>query len=156
MLDSAASPEGSSPSRSRVMIRRLRRREAGIMYVFVHRLIQHTKALMSTEEKLCIKVLRILQEMLIRTLDFDEKVSSISSRLKKIHYEEDKLHSCILLFVIFTRSATWSEHFSKMRFLLQEIVFTGLIMVYGTTYGTFFSSGNSTTQSSAAELLVSK
>lgn len=38
---------------------------------------------MSTEEKLCIKVLRILQEMLIRTLDFDEKVSSISSRLKK-------------------------------------------------------------------------
>lgn len=83
MLDSAASLEGSSPSRSRVMIRRLRRREAGIMYVFVHRLIQHTKALMSTEEKLCIKVLRILQEMLIRTLDFDEKVSSISSRLKK-------------------------------------------------------------------------
>lgn len=39
------------------------------------RLIQHTKALMSAEEKLCIKVLRILQEMLIRTLDFDEKVS---------------------------------------------------------------------------------
>lgn len=38
------------------------------------RLIQHTKALMSAEEKLCIKVLRILQEMLIRTLDFDEKV----------------------------------------------------------------------------------
>lgn len=31
---------------------------------------------MSAEEKLCIKVLRILQEMLIRTLDFDEKVSS--------------------------------------------------------------------------------
>lgn len=38
------------------------------------RLIQHTKALMSAEEKLCIKVLRTLQEMLIRTLDFDEKV----------------------------------------------------------------------------------
>ncbi|KAG7242347.1 hypothetical protein INR49_023906 [Caranx melampygus] len=37
------------------------------------RLIQHTKALMSSEEKLCIKVLRTLQEMLIRTLDFDEK-----------------------------------------------------------------------------------
>uniref|UniRef100_M4AG82 Inositol 1,4,5-trisphosphate receptor n=1 Tax=Xiphophorus maculatus TaxID=8083 RepID=M4AG82_XIPMA len=36
-------------------------------------LIQHTKALMSAEEKLCIKVLRTLQEMLIRTLDFDEK-----------------------------------------------------------------------------------
>lgn len=40
----------------------------------VCRLIQHTKALMSAEEKLCIKVLRTLQEMLIRTLDFDEKV----------------------------------------------------------------------------------
>uniref|UniRef100_A0A4W6FQN2 Inositol 1,4,5-trisphosphate receptor n=1 Tax=Lates calcarifer TaxID=8187 RepID=A0A4W6FQN2_LATCA len=42
---------------------------------FISKLIQHTKALMSTEEKLCIKVLRTLQEMLIRTLDFDEKVS---------------------------------------------------------------------------------
>ena len=31
---------------------------------------------MSAEEKLCIKVLRILQEMLIRTLDFEEKVGS--------------------------------------------------------------------------------
>ena len=30
---------------------------------------------MTSEEKLCIKVLRTLQEMLIRTLDFDEKVS---------------------------------------------------------------------------------
>lgn len=53
-----------------------------LMCVFASRLIQHTKALMSAEEKLCIKVLRILQEMLIRTLDFDEKVSSISPRLK--------------------------------------------------------------------------
>lgn len=51
----------------------------GLMCVFVCRLIQHTKALMSAEEKLCIKVLRILQEMLIRTLDFDEKVSSNST-----------------------------------------------------------------------------
>uniref|UniRef100_A0A3Q3FAK0 Inositol 1,4,5-trisphosphate receptor, type 3 n=1 Tax=Labrus bergylta TaxID=56723 RepID=A0A3Q3FAK0_9LABR len=40
---------------------------------FISKLIQHTKALMSAEEKLCIKVLRTLQEMLIRTLDFDEK-----------------------------------------------------------------------------------
>uniref|UniRef100_H2MVS4 Inositol 1,4,5-trisphosphate receptor n=1 Tax=Oryzias latipes TaxID=8090 RepID=H2MVS4_ORYLA len=40
-------------------------------------LIQHTKALMSTEEKLCIKVLKTLQEMLIRTLDFDEKGLSL-------------------------------------------------------------------------------
>ncbi|XP_053174093.1 inositol 1,4,5-trisphosphate receptor type 3 [Scomber japonicus] len=44
---------------------------------FISKLIQHTKALMSAEEKLCIKVLRTLQEMLIRTLDFDEKGISL-------------------------------------------------------------------------------
>ncbi|XP_071314903.1 inositol 1,4,5-trisphosphate-gated calcium channel ITPR3 isoform X1 [Trachinotus anak] len=44
---------------------------------FISKLIQHTKALMSSEEKLCIKVLRTLQEMLIRTLDFDEKGVSL-------------------------------------------------------------------------------
>lgn len=49
----------------------------------VCRLIQHTKALMSAEEKLCIKVLRILQEMLIRTLDIDEKVSSFTLRIPR-------------------------------------------------------------------------
>uniref|UniRef100_A0A673HFC1 Inositol 1,4,5-trisphosphate receptor n=1 Tax=Sinocyclocheilus rhinocerous TaxID=307959 RepID=A0A673HFC1_9TELE len=40
---------------------------------FISKLIQHTKALMNSDEKLCIKVLRTLQEMLIRELDFDEK-----------------------------------------------------------------------------------
>uniref|UniRef100_A0AAY4DE77 Inositol 1,4,5-trisphosphate receptor n=1 Tax=Denticeps clupeoides TaxID=299321 RepID=A0AAY4DE77_9TELE len=40
---------------------------------FISKLIQHTKALMNSEEKLCIKVLQTLQQMLIRTLDFDEK-----------------------------------------------------------------------------------
>ncbi|KAJ8257213.1 hypothetical protein GJAV_G00183130 [Gymnothorax javanicus] len=40
---------------------------------FISKLIQHTKDLMDPEEKLCIKVLRILQEMLIRTLDFDDR-----------------------------------------------------------------------------------
>ncbi|XP_077411063.1 inositol 1,4,5-trisphosphate-gated calcium channel ITPR3 isoform X7 [Vanacampus margaritifer] len=44
---------------------------------FISKLIQHTKALMSSEEKLCIKVLRTLQEMLIRKLDFDEKGISL-------------------------------------------------------------------------------
>ncbi|XP_068602386.1 inositol 1,4,5-trisphosphate-gated calcium channel ITPR3 [Brachionichthys hirsutus] len=44
---------------------------------FISKLIQHTKDLMSTEEKLCIKVLRILQEMLIRTLEFDDKGISL-------------------------------------------------------------------------------
>ncbi|XP_018602387.1 inositol 1,4,5-trisphosphate-gated calcium channel ITPR3 isoform X7 [Scleropages formosus] len=40
---------------------------------FISKLIQHTKALMSSEEKLCNKVLRTLQEMLIRTSEFDDK-----------------------------------------------------------------------------------
>ncbi|KAM4609857.1 LOW QUALITY PROTEIN: inositol 1,4,5-trisphosphate-gated calcium channel ITPR3-like [Polymixia lowei] len=40
---------------------------------FISKLIQHTKQLMTTDEKLCIKVLKTLQEMLIRTLEFDEK-----------------------------------------------------------------------------------
>ncbi|XP_073724012.1 inositol 1,4,5-trisphosphate-gated calcium channel ITPR3 isoform X3 [Misgurnus anguillicaudatus] len=40
---------------------------------FISKLIQHTKALMNSDEKLCIKVLRTLQEMLIREMDFDEK-----------------------------------------------------------------------------------
>uniref|UniRef100_A0A8C2Q226 Inositol 1,4,5-trisphosphate receptor n=1 Tax=Cyprinus carpio TaxID=7962 RepID=A0A8C2Q226_CYPCA len=40
---------------------------------FISKLIQHTKALMNSDEKLCIKVLRTLQEMLIRELNFDEK-----------------------------------------------------------------------------------
>ncbi|XP_040008243.1 inositol 1,4,5-trisphosphate receptor type 3 isoform X4 [Xiphias gladius] len=44
---------------------------------FISKLIQHTKTLMCSEEKLCIKVLRTLQEMLIRTLDFDDKGISL-------------------------------------------------------------------------------
>uniref|UniRef100_A0A3P8WR32 Inositol 1,4,5-trisphosphate receptor n=1 Tax=Cynoglossus semilaevis TaxID=244447 RepID=A0A3P8WR32_CYNSE len=44
---------------------------------FISKLIMHTKALMSSEDKLCISVLRTLQEMLIRTLDFDEKGISL-------------------------------------------------------------------------------
>lgn len=48
----------------------------GCIYLFslYSRLIQHTKSLMSSDENLCIKVLKTLQEMLIRNMDFDEKV----------------------------------------------------------------------------------
>ncbi|XP_028308141.1 inositol 1,4,5-trisphosphate-gated calcium channel ITPR3 [Gouania willdenowi] len=44
---------------------------------FICKLIRHTKALMSSDDKLCIQVLQMLQEMLIRTLDFDEKGISL-------------------------------------------------------------------------------
>ncbi|MCI4380792.1 hypothetical protein PGIGA_G00244100 [Pangasianodon gigas] len=40
---------------------------------FISKLIQHTKSLMNSDETLCIKVLKTLQEMLIRNMDFDEK-----------------------------------------------------------------------------------
>uniref|UniRef100_A0A8C2WE91 Inositol 1,4,5-trisphosphate receptor n=1 Tax=Cyclopterus lumpus TaxID=8103 RepID=A0A8C2WE91_CYCLU len=60
---------------------------------FISKLIQHTNALMSAEEKLCIKVLRTLQEMLIRTLDFDEKVMSPGQRRRNqaVHRSGDEL-----------------------------------------------------------------
>ncbi len=38
---------------------------------------------MNSDEKLCIKVLRTLQEMLIRELDFDEKVR-LDNNINKI------------------------------------------------------------------------
>lgn len=39
------------------------------------RLIRHTKGLMESEEKLCVKVLRTLQQMLLKKNKFGERVS---------------------------------------------------------------------------------
>lgn len=36
---------------------------------------------MNSDEKLCMKVLKILQEMLIRNMDFDEKVRILDINL---------------------------------------------------------------------------
>lgn len=41
------------------------------------RLVQHTKDLMETEEKLCIKVLRTLQQMLVKRNKYGERVSTV-------------------------------------------------------------------------------
>lgn len=43
------------------------------------RLIKHTKKLMEKEEKLCIKILQTLREMLDRKEIFEEKVSVIGT-----------------------------------------------------------------------------
>uniref|UniRef100_A0A8U8BW08 Inositol 1,4,5-trisphosphate receptor n=1 Tax=Geospiza parvula TaxID=87175 RepID=A0A8U8BW08_GEOPR len=43
---------------------------------FLSKLVQHTKDLMETEEKLCIKVLRTLQQMLVKRNKYGERVSS--------------------------------------------------------------------------------
>ena len=81
----------------------------------VCRLIQHTKALMSAEEKLCIKVPRILQEMLIRTLDFDEKVSSFTLRVLAAVYRDGTDGSSDLLLS--------SQGISLRKVLLQNYLF---------------------------------
>ncbi|XP_062921619.1 inositol 1,4,5-trisphosphate receptor type 3 isoform X1 [Mobula hypostoma] len=48
---------------------------------FIFRLIEHTKNLMSTEEKLCIKVLRILQAMLVKESDFGTRGDELRKTL---------------------------------------------------------------------------
>ncbi|XP_072305545.1 inositol 1,4,5-trisphosphate-gated calcium channel ITPR3 [Eucyclogobius newberryi] len=60
---------------------------------FISKLIKHTKTLMSSEEKLCIKVLKTLQEMLIRTLDFDEKGLSLRKVLLQNYLFPSKKNS---------------------------------------------------------------
>lgn len=40
------------------------------------RLIQHTKDLMESEEKLCVKVLRTLQQMLLKKTKYGDRVST--------------------------------------------------------------------------------
>lgn len=42
----------------------------------VARLIQHTKDLMESEEKLCVKVLRTLQQMLLKKTKYGDRVST--------------------------------------------------------------------------------
>lgn len=43
------------------------------------RLIQHTKDLMESEEKLCVKVLRTLQQMLLKKTKYGDRVSAQAS-----------------------------------------------------------------------------
>uniref|UniRef100_A0A669AYM2 Inositol 1,4,5-trisphosphate receptor n=1 Tax=Oreochromis niloticus TaxID=8128 RepID=A0A669AYM2_ORENI len=70
---------------------------------FISKLIQHTKALMSSEEKLCIKVLKTLQEMLIRTLDFDEKALLLPLLMNEAF---PKLKSLAYFLVLFQLNVT--------------------------------------------------
>uniref|UniRef100_A0A8C3NRP4 Inositol 1,4,5-trisphosphate receptor n=1 Tax=Cyanoderma ruficeps TaxID=181631 RepID=A0A8C3NRP4_9PASS len=44
---------------------------------FLSKLVQHTKDLMETEEKLCIKVLKTLQQMLVKRNKYGERVSTV-------------------------------------------------------------------------------
>lgn len=51
--------------------------EAGapLSLCFCSRLIRHTKGLMESEEKLCVKVLRTLQQMLLKKNKYGDRVS---------------------------------------------------------------------------------
>uniref|UniRef100_H0XR47 Inositol 1,4,5-trisphosphate receptor n=1 Tax=Otolemur garnettii TaxID=30611 RepID=H0XR47_OTOGA len=49
---------------------------------FLSKLIQHTKDLMESEEKLCIKVLRTLQQMLLKKAKYGDRVSAPGLRAR--------------------------------------------------------------------------
>lgn len=53
--------------------------------IFTDRLIKHTKKLMDKEEKLCIKVLQTLREMLDKKESFEESVSSRVWSIRHTH-----------------------------------------------------------------------
>lgn len=59
--------------------------------IFSLRLIKHTKKLMEKEEKLCIKILQTLREMLDRKEIFEDKVSVVGT-----------FHNLILAFFVHT------------------------------------------------------
>lgn len=50
---------------------------------FCSRLIRHTKGLMESEEKLCVKVLRTLQQMLQKKSKYGDRVSVDSTWLER-------------------------------------------------------------------------
>uniref|UniRef100_A0A671L6R4 Inositol 1,4,5-trisphosphate receptor n=1 Tax=Sinocyclocheilus anshuiensis TaxID=1608454 RepID=A0A671L6R4_9TELE len=78
LVDVLQSPEMLFPESARL------RSEDG---AFMSKLIKHTKKLMEKEEKLCIKILQTLREMLDRKEIFEEKVSGNSLRKSLLtHY----------------------------------------------------------------------
>ncbi|XP_038676821.1 inositol 1,4,5-trisphosphate receptor type 3 isoform X2 [Scyliorhinus canicula] len=68
---------------------------------FISKLIQHTKTLMSTEEKLCIKVLRSLQAMLVKKNSYGDRGNELRKTLlssylygKKSNSKGDSIDLC--------------------------------------------------------------
>nr|DBA33817.1 TPA: hypothetical protein GDO54_001448 [Pyxicephalus adspersus] len=57
---------------------------------FISKLIQHTKNLMSSEEKLCIKVLRTLQQMLMKKNNYEERGSLLRKTLLSNYLQNKK------------------------------------------------------------------
>ncbi|XP_063309193.1 inositol 1,4,5-trisphosphate receptor type 3 isoform X1 [Pelobates fuscus] len=57
---------------------------------FISKLIQHTKNLMSSEEKLCIKVLRTLQQMLMKKSNYGERGNLLRKTLLNNYLQSKK------------------------------------------------------------------
>ncbi|XP_069797807.1 inositol 1,4,5-trisphosphate-gated calcium channel ITPR3 isoform X2 [Narcine bancroftii] len=60
---------------------------------FIFKLIEHTKDLMLTEEKLCIKVLRILQEMLVKKSSYGDRGNNLRKSLLSSYLYNKKSNS---------------------------------------------------------------
>ncbi|KAG9471555.1 hypothetical protein GDO78_014283 [Eleutherodactylus coqui] len=57
---------------------------------FISKLIQHTKNLMSSEEKLCTKVLRTLQQMLVKKNNYDDRGNLLRKTLLNNYLQNKK------------------------------------------------------------------
>uniref|UniRef100_A0A452QKD5 Inositol 1,4,5-trisphosphate receptor n=1 Tax=Ursus americanus TaxID=9643 RepID=A0A452QKD5_URSAM len=60
---------------------------------FLSKLIQHTKDLMETEEKLCVKVLRTLQQMLLKKTKYGERGNQLRRMLLQNYLQNRKSSS---------------------------------------------------------------
>ncbi|XP_062860264.1 inositol 1,4,5-trisphosphate receptor type 2 [Trichomycterus rosablanca] len=84
LVDILHSPELLFPEHARL------RCETG---AFMTKLIKHTKKLMDKEEKLCIKVLQTLREMLDKKETFDEQGNALRKTLLTHYFGNQRLHS---------------------------------------------------------------
>uniref|UniRef100_A0A8C3LY13 Inositol 1,4,5-trisphosphate receptor n=1 Tax=Chrysolophus pictus TaxID=9089 RepID=A0A8C3LY13_CHRPC len=64
---------------------------------FLSKLVQHTKDLMETEEKLCIKVLRTLQQMLVKRNKYGERGNLLRKMLLNNYLQNKKSMSYLCL-----------------------------------------------------------
>lgn len=71
------------------------------------RLIQHTQDLMETEEKLCIKVLRTLQQMLMKRNKYGERVS-LCPAARSLQLPPPGLSSCLMRGAVPVRKPLWA------------------------------------------------
>lgn len=58
---------------------------------FIAKLIEHTNSLMLDNEHLCIKILRVLQQMLEKETDFGEKGEKLRKTLLALYFRPDEL-----------------------------------------------------------------